>query len=153
MEKKPYNSSIVYEQIWAYRPNDPETRTCSSLVNAVAEALYSTHFIQVNEIAKYLDLEPRALSVAMQIELRMPFIDLIHSYRLDQADLYIQEHPDTTLDEVANAIGYASANTLWRFYQRKRKETPYGKKSEAGEELWLKMREERKKRRYWYMKE
>lgn len=153
MEKKPYISTITYEQIKAFRPDDPATYTPSPLVNAVAEALYTKRFIEAQEFAEYLDIEPRQLRAAMQIEVRMPFINLIHIYRLDQADQYIRDHPDANLDTVAEAIGYASAGSLWRFYQRKRKETPLGHKSDAGEELWLKMRAESMKRKYWYRNE
>ena len=147
MKTSPYISGITYEQVWAYRPADPATYTPSPLVNAVANALYSTRYITANDIAEYLCIEERLLRAVVQVELGMTLSDLVHRYRIDQADQYIRVHPDQNLNQVAIAIGYSSDSTLWRFYQRMRKETPLGQKSQAHQELWLKWREERKKRK------
>ncbi len=147
MTTSPYISGITYDQVWAYRPFDPATHTPSPLVNAVAKALYSTRYIRSNDIAKYLCIEERLLRAVVQVELGMKLSDLLHRYRIDQADEYIRTHPGQNLNQVAHAIGYSSDSTLWRFYQRMRKETPLGHKSHAHQELWLKWREERKKRK------
>lgn len=132
----PYIPTITLEDILNYRVEDETTYTKSPLINAVAEALCKTKAIQSTDIAHYLELDPRMLASAVMIETGMKLIDLIHDYRMHQILVYIKNHPKENLDTVAQANGYASAGSLWRFFQRRIGTTPLGKKSEAGEELW-----------------
>ncbi len=139
MNTKPYKPIATIEQVIAYRPDEPETHTPSRLVNAVAEALYATKFIEVKDLAAYMELTQHQLATALGMEMGMSPVEVLHHYRLLQAQQYVKEHPDQNLDQVAHAIGYASAGSLWRFFERKLGITPRGQKSEAGEELWLVM--------------
>lgn len=141
---KPYKPSITLEDIIAYRVGDESTYTKSPLMNAVAGALCETKAIICADIAKYLEVDVRLLSAGVLLETGVKFIDLIRDYRMHQVNEYIKEHPDANLDTVALACGYASGGSLWRFFQRRTGNTPLGKKSEAGQELWLKWREDRK---------
>lgn len=147
---RPYKPIVTFDDIIAYRVDDVTTHTKSPIMNAVATALCETKAIWSSEIAKYLDVEVRALSGAVKLETGMSFIDLIRDYRLHQITEYIKQHPNENLDAVALANGYSSAGSLWRFFQRRSGNTPLGKKSEAGKELWLKWREENKKKRNCY---
>ena len=138
---KPYKPVVTFDDILAYRAGDETTYTKSPIMNAVAEALYETKSIRCVDVAKYLALDVRMLSAAVLLETGISFIDLIHDYRMHQINEYIKAHPNETLDVVARANGYASGGSLWRFFQRRSGTTPLGKKSEAGQELWLKWRE------------
>ena len=147
---RPYKPIVTFDDIIAYRVDDVTTHTKSPIMNAVACALCETKAIWSSEIAKYLQVEVRALSGAVMLETGMSFIDLVREYRIHQITKYIKEHPEENLDTVAHANGYSSAGSLWRFFQRRSGTTPLGKKSEAGKELWLKWREENKKKRQSY---
>lgn len=140
MKKKPYLPVANFEQVLAYRPDNPATYTASPLVNAVADALFCTHLIEAKDLAAYLDVDPQRLAAALRLEMGMPTVDVIQQYRLLQAMDYIKAHPDENLNTVAHAIGYASDSSLWRFFERKLGITPRGKKSEAGPELWNEMK-------------
>lgn len=146
-ESKPFLPVATIEQVLAFVPGQPETYTASPLINAVAEALYCTKCIESKELAEYLALDARKLAYAIQIELGMRLIDVIQQYRIHQIEEYRKANPDTLLNDVAKACGYACESTLWRFFQRKLGKTVDGQKSEAGPEKWLQMREDRKKRR------
>ena len=146
-ESKPFLPVATLEQVLGYVPGLPETYTASPLVNAVADALFCTKCIESKELAVYLEVDARKLAYAIQLEMGIRLIDVIHSYRIHQIEEYHKAHPDMKLDDVAKACGYACDSTLWRFFQRKLGMTVMGKKSEAGQELWLKMREDSKKRR------
>lgn len=145
---KPYKPSVTLEDMIAYRVDDESTYTKSPLMNAVACALCETTAINCADVAKYMEVDVRILSPAVQLETGINFIDLIRDYRMHQVNEYIKEHPDANLDTVAQANGYSSGGSLWRFFQRRSGNTPLGKKSEAGQELWLKWREESKRKRY-----
>lgn len=146
---KPYLPAATLQQVFDYIPGQPETYTESRLVNAVADALYETKCIESKELAEYLAVDARKLAYAIQLEMGMRLIDVIQKYRIHQVEEYIKAHPDAKLDDVAKVFGYANDSTLWRFFQRKLGMTVRGGKSNAGPELWLKMRENRKKlRRY-----
>lgn len=147
MEKtKPYLPVATFEQVVAYVPGNTETYTPSPLVNAVAEALYETKWIESKEIAEYLEVDARKLAYAIQLELGMKLIDVIQKYRILQIEKYREEHPDETLDNVAKACGYACDTTLWRLFQRKFGRTVTGKKSEAGPERFNEMVKQSRKR-------
>ena len=147
IESKPYLPVAEFQQILDYVPGQPETYTASPIVNAVAEALYETKCIESKELAEYLAVEPRKLANAVQLDLGMKLIDVIQNYRIHQIEAYHSAHPSATLDEIAQACGYSCKGSVWRFFQRKLGKTVTGKKSEAGPELWLKYREDSKKRR------
>ncbi len=143
---RPYKPTVTLADIIAYRVDDEATHTKSPIMNAVAQALCETKAIICADIAKYLEVDVRMLSTAVFLETGIKFIDLIRDYRMHQINEYIKEHPEENLDTVARANGYASGGSLWRFFQRRCGNTPLGKKSDAGQELWLLWREETKKR-------
>lgn len=145
-EKDPYLPVATFQQVIDYVPGQTETYTPSPIVNALSQALYKTHYIESQEIAEYLDVEPRKLACAIQLDLGMKLIEVIHQYRIHQVKQYCQEHPDATLNEVAHACGYASDDTLWRFFQRKNGTTVGGKKSQAGPERYNLLRQELRKK-------
>ncbi len=145
-EKQPYLPVATLRQVINYVPGNAETYTVSPIVNALAQALYQTHFIESKEIAEYLDVDARRLACAIHLDLGMKLIDVIHLYRIHQVQQYTHEHPDATLSEVAHACGYASDDSLWRFFQRKLGTTVGGKKSHAGPERYNLMRQESRKK-------
>lgn len=148
-ETKPYLPVATFQQVLDFVPGQPETYTTSPIVNAVAEALYSTKCIEGKELAEYLEVDNRKLGNALQLDLGMCLKDVVQNYRMHQVEVYRQANPEASMAQVAQACGYSSDGSLWRFFQRKLGTTAMGKKSEAGEELWLKWREESKKRRGW----
>lgn len=145
-ESKPFLPVATLEQVLGYVPDQPETYTASPLINAVADALYCTKCIESKELAEYLAVDARKLAYAVQLELGIRLIDVIQSYRIHQIEAYRKAHPDTKLDDVAKACGYACDSTLWRFFQRKLGKTVTGKKSEAGPESWLQLRARHQKK-------
>lgn len=140
MKHAPFTPVASFEQIFAYRPDNAETYLSSPLLNAVASVLYDTTVIRCKDIADILCVDERYLSHALIIELGMSLFDLLHKYRIEQIHQYIIDNPEKNLDQVAEAIGYSSRVSLWRFCQRKTGMTPLGEISNAGEELWLKWR-------------
>ncbi len=145
-ESKPYLPVVTFQQVLDYVPGQPETYTASSIVNAVAEALCETKCIESKELAEYLSLDPLKLAHAVQIDLGMSLIEVIHNYRLHQIEAYYKAHPKATLDQIAQACGYASKGSVWRFFQRKLGLTVTGQKSHAGVEQWRKRRDERNRK-------
>lgn len=143
----PYEHKVTVEEIWNYRPEDESTHTSVPILNAVAEALYSTNVIEVKTMAEGLQIDPDLLAKIVKFELGVKLVELLHQYRFRQVQEYVAANPDEGLDSVAHRFGYASYGSLWRFMQRIGSITPDGKKSNAGPELWLTWREESKKRR------
>ena len=146
-EKRPYLPVATIQQVFDYIPGNADTYTSSPIVNALAQALYETLFIESKEIAEYLDVEPRKLACAIQLDLGMKLIDVIQQYRINQVQQYTQNHPDATLTEVAHACGYASDDSLWRFFKRKLGTTEGGTKCNAGPERYNLLRQELRKNR------
>lgn len=146
-EKHPYLPVATFQQVINYIPGNAETYTASPIVNALAQALFQTQLIESKEIAEYLDVDARRLACAIQLDLGMKLIDVIQQYRINQVQQYTQEHPDATLTEVAHACGYASDDSLWRFFQRKLGTTVGGTKSNAGPEHYNLLRQELRKKR------
>lgn len=144
---KPYEHKVIIEDIWNYRPEDESTHTSVPILNAVAEALYSTNIIEIKPLAEGLQIDPDLLSKIVKFELDIKLIDLLHQYRFRQVSEYVAANPKEPLETVAQRFGYSSYGSLWRFMQRIGGVTPDGKKSNAGPELWLTWREEYKKRR------
>lgn len=140
MLNHPYLPVATFQQVLEYVPGKVETYTTSPIVNAVAEALHKTLIIKSQGIAEYLAVDERKLAGAIQLDLGMRLIDVIHQFRLFQIQRYRKEHPEESLDVVARACGYASDNSLWRFFQRKLGTTATGKKSLAGPERYDEMR-------------
>lgn len=140
-QNKPYKPVADLAAIYAYRPEDAATHTASPLVNAVVDALYTTKIIYCSDMARYLGIESQnTLSGAILLETGMSLQDLIQTYRIHQARVYMEQHPDASQDEVAQAIGYRDCGSLWRLFQRELKQTPTGKTSQAGPERCLEIR-------------
>lgn len=133
---KAYRPVATFEQVLSYSPDDVTTHTVSPLVNAVCDVLCLTKCIEAAEVAKVLDVEQRKLTVALQLDLGMTLVEVIHQYRLHQILKYVGEHPDASRQEVANLFGYASRNSLWRFVERKCGTTADGTPSQAKKEEW-----------------
>ena len=138
---KHYQPQATFEQIVAFRPNQPETFTPSPLVNAIAEVLYTTQIRRCCQIADVLGLDSHSLCVAFKVETGLLLDDVVADYRLNRAKQYIAEHPKTDIQDVAKACGYSSSVSLWHAFQRKLGVTPTGKKSKAGDERYLYTRE------------
>lgn len=147
---KVYRPSTNFEDIWNFRPEDPSTHTAVPIINIVAEALYTTNVIECGKIAEQMQVDSRLLNAVIKVELGMPFSDLLHQYRFRQVTEYVAANPEVKLDVVAKKFGYSSYSSLWRFMQRIGGVTPNGEKSQAGPELWLTWRENRKRKRYPY---
>lgn len=147
---KTYPPSISFEDIWNYRPDNSSTFTTVPIINVVAEALYTTNIIECGEIAKQMQVDSRLLNAVIKVETGMPFSELLHQYRFRQVSEYVAANPDVKLDIIAMKFGYSSYRSLWRFMQRIGGVTPNGEKSNAGPERWLQLREESKKKRYYY---
>ncbi len=144
-ETKPYLPVATIQQVIDYVPGQPETYTASSIVNAVAEALYETKCIESKELAEYLALDARKLAHAVQIDLGVSLIEAIQLYRIHQIEAYYKANPKASLDQVAQACGYSCKGTVWRFFQRKLGKTVSGQKSNAGPEQWRLRRDARNK--------
>ena len=111
----PFLPVASLEEVLRFDPNDADTWTRSPLVNAVAEALYATKFIECKDIAHYLALDERKLSNALCIELGVSLKEVLAKYRVKQILHYMEQHEEINADEMAQAIGYASASSLSKF--------------------------------------
>lgn len=138
------------EQILAYRPDDASTFTASPLVNALSNVLYSTKLFECNAIAGYMGLDPRKFASAISIETGMNLSDIVDTYRTSQLQAFLTEHPDHdyTIDELAEALGYSSGRSIYRFVRAQTGRTVKGRTSVASPDSFVKVRSEvRKKRR------
>lgn len=142
---KPYKPTVSFEDIWKFKTEDAKTYTAVPIVNAMADALYSTTIIECKTIAERMELEPKYLNIIMKVETGMTASELLHSYRFRQVIEYVKANPDEPMDAVAKRFGYSSYGSLWRFTQRIGGVNPDGKISMAGEELWVKWRKDLKK--------
>ena len=145
--KRPFVRQISVQDVLNYRPDDPSTYISSPLVNAVAEVLYHTKFIDGNDVAHYLELDPRKLSAALSIEVGVTLRDLIEAYRVMQLRAYIAAHPKHTAEELSKAMGYASPTSISRFVRTHLGLTATGKKSYGGTDNWNEMRKSLAKKR------
>ena len=136
MSPNPFLPVASIDDVLAFNPADASTYTPSPLVNAVAEVLSTTHLLEANDVADYLQLDRRKLSCALQIELGMSLRDVIKQYRINEIRSYIRQHPDDTLNDVALHTGYSSDNAIWRLFLRNFGTTPNGQKSTADKAEW-----------------
>lgn len=143
----PYRPVASLQQVLDYRHDAPETHTASPIVNAVAHALHTTRLIECHELADYLAVDARKLAGAIELDMGQRLITVIQQYRLHEVKLYREAHPQDSLESVAQACGYASQGSLWRFFQRQLGRTPKGKKSHAGPERYNLMVRELRNRR------
>lgn len=139
-KKHPFLPYITLEQILGYQPDNAETHTSSALINAVCEALANTRSTEVKEVAEYLDVDARKLSSAVQIITGLTMHDILQQYILKAIHECVAKHPDWTLDQVADHLGYSCRSSVWRFTQRIIGVTPLGTKSHAGPERYNEMR-------------
>jgi len=145
-EIKPYERKYTPEDIWNYLPEDASTHMSVPLLNAVAEVLLTTNLNEVKAIAEGLKIEADLLSKIVKLELGISLVELIHQYRFRQVQEYVAANPEESLESVALRFGYSCYASLWRFMQRIGGVTPDGKMSKAGPELWIKWREDAKKK-------
>lgn len=108
MQHKPYRPFVTIEHFYNY----PAVSTGSSICDAVADALFNTRLLRVAEIAEYLEIDPRKLSNAMQIESGLTLQQIVQSYRLHQVQQYMIAHPDQSLELQAHAAGFSSDSVL-----------------------------------------
>lgn len=144
---EPYKPSITFYDIWKYRPEDQETHTAVPVVNAVAKVLYLTSVNECGRIAEMLQIDSKILNTIVKFETGIKLSDLLHQYRFRQVTEFVQQNTEAKLEDVAHRFGYASYGSLWRFMQRIGGVTPHGEKSQAGEELWLQWREEKRRKK------
>ena len=126
-----FKPAITMEDVLAYRPYDTATHTASPLINAVANVLYSTHHRELRVIARYLGVEPRKLSVAVEVVSGLSLKEMVVTYRLVQIKTLMKECPDLTSTRLARECGFSSYHALWRFLQIHTGQTPSGDVSEA----------------------
>lgn len=119
------------EEVLAYRPYDAATHTASPLINAVANVLYSTHHRELRVIARYLGVEPRKLSVAVEVVSGLSLKEMVVNYRLAQIQTLMKENPEQSSSQLAKECGFSSYHALWRFLQVHTGQTPSGEVSEA----------------------
>lgn len=143
-----YQKQATLEQILAYRPEDEKTHTPSPIVNALADTLYTTKLIECVEVAEHLGVEYQLLTAAIRLETGLYLKEIIQQYRLAQLDAFRAEHADKeyTVDEMAQALGYANGKSISRFLRTKRGETARGNHAMAEKDNYVKMRSQYRKR-------
>jgi len=139
-----YPIQATFEQIFAYRPDQPETHTPSPLVNAVAEVLYATKAIECVEVADQLGLDPISLRYAVRVETGLPLKEILQRYRLAQYNAFLADHADAkySVDEVAQALGYANGKSISRFIRTQTGQTLRGRRSVADPDAYVRGRAE-----------
>lgn len=144
----PYKPVATIDQILAYRPDDVTTHTVSPLVNAQCNVLFSTKLLECASIARYLGLDARKFAGAISIETGMNLSDIVDNYRLSQLKAFLAEHPDQdyTPDELAQALGYSSGKSIYRFIHTQTGLTVRGRQSNAGTDSFVKIRSEIRKK-------
>lgn len=120
MQYKPFEPFVTLEHFYRY----PETSTGSILCDAVADVLYTTRYIRVAQIARYMKVEARKLSCAIDLFTGMTLTELVKTYRLRQVQQYMLAHPQDNLDVVARAVGFASDTVLADLFRRECHGTP-----------------------------
>lgn len=120
MNCKPFEPYVTLDHIYRY----PEASTGSVLCDAVADALCTTRYIRVAQIARYMKVEARKLSCAIEVVTGMPLTELVKSYRLHQVQQYMLAHPDDNLDLVAAIVGFSSDTVLADLFRRECHGTP-----------------------------
>lgn len=119
--KHPYLPKASFEDICAYRFDDPKTFTASPIVNAFAEALHKKKNWTSTSLANYLGLDSHKLSCALQIETGMSLQDIVMEFKLIKTLAYIDAHPELSLSQIAADLGFSSRSALWRFLELKAK--------------------------------
>lgn len=145
-----YTPQATFEQIVAYRPDDPSTHTVSLLVNAVAAELFTTTVIDCKTLARSMQVDERKLASAILLETGMPLRDIINKYRVLQFQNFRTSHPDQdfTPDQIAQALGYSSAKSISRLLNTHLRLTPTGRPCNAGPDTYLQRRKEIREGRF-----
>ncbi len=138
--QKPFAPFTTLEEVLLFDPEKLETFTSSPLVNAVAEALFTTKYIECKEVAEYLALDERKLSNALSIELGLTLKELVVKYRTKQVMDFRALHPDYTTEQLAQAIGYANATSISRFLNTQLGITPAGNKANRSKDKGVEIR-------------
>lgn len=121
---KPFVPVADLEFFFNYNVDDPTTHSASPLVNAVAEALQVNKRLTVGSIARYLCIDAKKLTGALQIEAGCSLSDIIKEIKLRKIPEYIQNHPEETLSEISKNVGYSGESSLWRMYSRNKLGAP-----------------------------
>ena len=120
MQYKPFEPFVTLEHFYRY----PEISTGSILCDAVADVLYTTRYIRVAQIARYMKVEARKLSCGISLFTGMSLNEIVKSYRLRQVQQYILAHPKDNLQVVARTVGFASDTVLADLFRRECHGTP-----------------------------
>ena len=120
MQYKPFEPFVTLEHFYRY----PEVSTGSILCDAVADVLYTTRYIRVAQIARYMKVDARKLSCAIDLFTGMTLTELGKTYRLRQVQQYMLAHPQDNLDVVARTVGFASDTVLADLFRRECHGTP-----------------------------
>ena len=120
MQYKPFEPFVTLEHFYRY----PEISTGSILCDAVADVLYTTRYIRVAQIARYMKVEARKLSCGISLFTGMSLNEIVKSYRLRQVQQYMLAHPKDNLQVVARTVGFASDTVLADLFRRECHGTP-----------------------------
>ena len=120
MQYKPFEPFVTLEHFYRY----PEASTGSILCDAVADVLYTTRYIRVAQIARYMKVEARKLSCGISLFTGMSLTEIVKSYRLRQVQQYMIAHPKDNLDVVARTVGFSSDTVLADLFRRECHGTP-----------------------------
>lgn len=114
MSQKPFKTFVTFDHFYNY----PASSTGSTLCDAVAEALLATRYIRSYEIARYLCVDQRKLSGALELLSGISLTQLVRSYRLHQVQQYLLDNPSANHRDAVAAFGFSSESVLSDLFRR-----------------------------------
>lgn len=98
--------------------------TGDTILDTVITALRETSFLEAQDIATHLDVNPLHLSHAIQLLTGMSLAKMIREWRLLQA-MHLLSTTDLSYATIAARCGYANADNLAKIMQKKLRMTPF----------------------------
>lgn len=113
------------EQGREWMENCPKSlpRTGSVILDAVAEVLAKTTYLEFGSVARALGVDPIDLRGVIRILTGMKPLDLIQAYRLRQAKEWLM-CTDLTPVEIATRCGFGTKGSFQHFFRKQTGQTP-----------------------------
>lgn len=122
--RKPFLPIYTLKQLL----QSPQTPVGNPLIDAVCEAIVTEQFTTAKEVAEYLDLVPDQLNNVMKIFTGCTLGEVVSAFVLVRVRTYLDEHPNETLDQVAQGTGYRSKSAIAALFKKYKLGTPRSEK-------------------------
>ncbi|WP_409345747.1 response regulator [Paenibacillus sp. MBLB4367] len=118
-------ADIVSQLIRCVRRPDhrqPHMQTIDKIVAFVA--LNYKLDLSLDMVADHVHMHPNYISTLFRKEMGMTFLHYLHTFRLNKAKKFMQEHPDWPINAIAESVGYENPRHFFKVFKKFENVTP-----------------------------